>query len=115
MTLGVGRGQCEGDLVVFGLGGDIELRWRGCASRPSLKALRVFGVNDLQNAAIGIAPIIADALTMLAATDGCLDSRMSGSGSTCFGLYASQMDAEHAARKIKAQRRAWWVRATPLT
>jgi 4-diphosphocytidyl-2-C-methyl-D-erythritol kinase len=37
---------------------------------------------------------------------------MSGSGSTCFGLFNSASDAEAAARKIKDAQPGWWVRAT---
>ncbi len=44
--------------------------------------------NDLQDAAITIAPAITDTLTTLRATPGCLFARMSGSGATCFGIFA---------------------------
>ena len=67
--------------------------------------------NDLLDAAIGIEPVIADALDALAATDRCLLVRMSGSGSACFGLYPSRADADAAGRAIGAAHPGWWVRA----
>lgn len=44
--------------------------------------------NDLQDAAIAVAPAIAGALADLRAMPGCLFARMSGSGATCFGIFA---------------------------
>jgi 4-diphosphocytidyl-2-C-methyl-D-erythritol kinase len=67
--------------------------------------------NDLQAAAIGIEPVIGDALEALAATDQCLLARMSGSGSACFGLYPSRAEADAAGRLIGAAHPGWWVRA----
>jgi 4-diphosphocytidyl-2-C-methyl-D-erythritol kinase len=61
--------------------------------------------NDLQAAAICVVPAIADVLRAIEATRGCLLSRMSGSGATCFGLYADPAEAEAAA---KAMRPGWW-------
>lgn len=67
--------------------------------------------NDLQAAAISICPQIADVLT---AIDGADVVRMSGSGSTCFGLYRSRAVASEAARAIAAQHPDWWVRDCAL-
>jgi len=50
--------------------------------------------NDMQAAAIGMCPIIADVLGAIEVTQNCALSRMSGSGGTCFGLYASKVDAD---------------------
>jgi len=44
--------------------------------------------NDLEAAAIGVAPEIAETLEWLRAQPGCLLARMSGSGATCFALCA---------------------------
>jgi 4-diphosphocytidyl-2-C-methyl-D-erythritol kinase len=57
---------------------------------------------------------VDDALAALRATPGCLLSRMSGSGATCFGLYANEPAAAAAAQAIAGGRPAWWVRATTL-
>ena len=45
--------------------------------------------NDLEPPARALCPAIDEALAALAATPGCLLARMSGSGATCFGLFAS--------------------------
>jgi len=61
--------------------------------------------NDLEAAAISLVPGIADVLAALAALPGCLLARMSGSGATCFGLFA---DPRAAARAADALPREWW-------
>jgi 4-diphosphocytidyl-2-C-methyl-D-erythritol kinase len=61
--------------------------------------------NDLQAAAIALCPPIANVLAAIAARPGCLLARMSGSGATCFGLFATPMEAEVAAASLPA---AWW-------
>jgi 4-diphosphocytidyl-2-C-methyl-D-erythritol kinase len=69
--------------------------------------------NDLTEAAVSLAPVVAEVLGALAATKGCLLARLSGSGATCFGLYADAGAAEAAVRALAA-RPGWWVRATRL-
>ncbi len=61
--------------------------------------------NDLQAAAIGLCPPIAQVLAALRAQPGCLLARMSGSGATCFALFADAQDAGRAAASLPA---AWW-------
>ena len=70
--------------------------------------------NDLQAAACQIAPQIGQVLAALGATPGCALARMSGSGATCFGLYAAQDDAERAAMDLQTAHPDWWVVATGL-
>jgi 4-diphosphocytidyl-2-C-methyl-D-erythritol kinase len=70
--------------------------------------------NDLEAAATVLCPEIKRVLTMLRAERGCLFSRMSGSGPTCFGIYESEQAAESAAGNIAARKRKYWVRATIL-
>jgi 4-diphosphocytidyl-2-C-methyl-D-erythritol kinase len=70
-------------------------------------------INDLASPAKAIAPMIMDVENALAATDGCLIARMSGSGATCFGLYETQAAADAAARAIAAEHPEWWVKAAP--
>jgi len=65
--------------------------------------------NDMQIAAIEISPVIADVLTVIKATRNCALSRMSGSGGTCFGLYASEDDAVEAATEIRTSHPDWWA------
>lgn len=67
--------------------------------------------NDLQEPAIGLAPVIADALGALAARPACLLARMSGSGATCFGLFADEAAAAAAAAGLQQEKPNWWVAA----
>lgn len=66
--------------------------------------------NDLEDAAIRLAPAVADVIDALRGLDGCLLARMSGSGATCFGLFADADAATSAAAEVAAARPAWWVR-----
>lgn len=68
--------------------------------------------NDMQAAAIAAAPVVGLVIAAIAATDGCLLARMSGSGATCFGLYADAQAAALAAASLAQP--AWWVRAARL-
>lgn len=67
--------------------------------------------NDLQNAAINLAPEIEDALASLRA-EGAMIARMSGSGATCFGLFATRTEAERAADAIGQANPGWFVSET---
>jgi len=70
--------------------------------------------NDLEGAAIALAPAIADVLAALRALAGCGLARMSGSGATCFGLFASAAAANAAAKILLGSYSHWWIRATML-
>lgn len=70
--------------------------------------------NDLTEPALTLAPAIADGLAALAAQPGCALSRMSGSGATCFGLFAEAGQAAAAAAVISAAHAQWWVQAAPV-
>ncbi|MEX0760120.1 MAG: 4-(cytidine 5'-diphospho)-2-C-methyl-D-erythritol kinase, partial [Tistlia sp.] len=70
--------------------------------------------NDLEAPARRLCPEIDAVLGALAATPGCLLGRMSGSGATCFGLYATAAEAREAAAAIAADRPAWWAAAAPI-
>ncbi len=72
------------------------------------------GRNDMEEAACRLAPIVSDVLDILAAVPRCRLARMSGSGSTCFGLFGDWRDAIRAAATIRGRRPGWWVRATTL-
>jgi 4-diphosphocytidyl-2-C-methyl-D-erythritol kinase len=84
------------------------------ASVDAALAALARGTNDLEPAAIALCPAVAAVLAALAATPVCRLARMSGSGATCFGLYASERAAEAAARSLEAAHRGWWVRASVL-
>jgi 4-diphosphocytidyl-2-C-methyl-D-erythritol kinase len=71
--------------------------------------------NDLTQAAIACAPVVSEVLIALRALPGIQLARMSGSGSTCFGLFRSSGEAQAAAKRLAAERREWWVRPTVLS
>jgi 4-diphosphocytidyl-2-C-methyl-D-erythritol kinase len=83
------------------------------AREELLTFLRAQG-NDLEGPAIAIAPIIAEVLAHLRAAPGCELARMSGSGGTCFGVFANETVAIAAARAIMATAPSWWVCPTVL-
>jgi 4-diphosphocytidyl-2-C-methyl-D-erythritol kinase len=64
--------------------------------------------NDLEPPALRLCPAVAAVLAALRASPGCLLARMSGSGATCFGLFA---DAAAAARAGEGLSSAWWCSA----
>jgi 4-diphosphocytidyl-2-C-methyl-D-erythritol kinase len=70
--------------------------------------------NDLEAPGAAVAPEIADVLAALAAQPGCRLARMSGSGATCFGLFASESLALSAAGALRRAGPAWWVAAAPV-
>lgn len=65
--------------------------------------------NDLQAPAQAIAPVITDVLTSLQAQPGTLIARMSGSGATCFALFADAAGAKAASAAIGRNHPDWWV------
>jgi 4-diphosphocytidyl-2-C-methyl-D-erythritol kinase len=70
--------------------------------------------NDLEPPAVATAPAVAEARAALAAQPGCRVARMSGSGATCFGLFAARAPARAAAAAIARARPGWWVAAAPV-
>jgi 4-diphosphocytidyl-2-C-methyl-D-erythritol kinase len=80
--------------------------------RDALLALLDRHGNDLEPAAIAIAPVIAEVAAALRALPGCRLARMSGSGSACFGVFDSMRMSQAAARILARTHPTWWVRAT---
>jgi 4-diphosphocytidyl-2-C-methyl-D-erythritol kinase len=80
----------------------------------ALIALLADQTNDLEPAAIALRPIIAEVLGALRACTGCKLARMSGSGATCFALFAGAGEAEAAAGSLRAMRKEWWIHAGTL-
>ncbi len=72
------------------------------------------GANDLTPSACALEPRIASVIERIARAPGCLLTRMSGSGPTCFGLFATAAAAHRAAQGIAAENAGWWVRAAPV-
>ncbi|WP_210321384.1 4-(cytidine 5'-diphospho)-2-C-methyl-D-erythritol kinase [Devosia beringensis] len=70
--------------------------------------------NDLQPPAVKLVPVIGEIVDHLAAAQGCMLARMSGSGATVFGLFGSSGQAHQAAQLMRAQNPEHWVAAAPL-
>ncbi len=70
--------------------------------------------NDLEAPARFLSSAIDPVLAALKAQSGCLLARLSGSGATCFGFFAEQRLAEHAARMLARAHPDWWVVATAI-
>jgi 4-diphosphocytidyl-2-C-methyl-D-erythritol kinase len=67
--------------------------------------------NDLTAAAIVLVPEIGAVLAQLARLPGALIARMSGSGATCFALFADRATAVRARAAIAAAEPGWWSAA----
>lgn len=70
--------------------------------------------NDLEGPAMALEPVIAHVKQALLAQSGCYLSRMSGSGATCFGLFADALSAANAANALRAANPIWWVADAPI-
>jgi 4-diphosphocytidyl-2-C-methyl-D-erythritol kinase len=73
------------------------------------------GSNDLEAPAKRIQPVIGEVLSALGAAAGARQARMSGSGATCFAIFANDADAQRASQKIRLDHPAWWVHAGTLS
>jgi 4-diphosphocytidyl-2-C-methyl-D-erythritol kinase len=81
-------------------------------SLDAVLAFMASAANDLEPPALALQPVIGEVLAALRDRPGCRIARMSGSGATCFGLFAAAHQAEAAAAAIAAAQPRWWVRAT---
>ena len=70
--------------------------------------------NDLTEAAVKTSPVIGDVLKALNGLSGCLLSRMSGSGGTCFALFKDEATARAAGKAIRNDRPNWWCKAAKV-
>ena len=68
--------------------------------------------NDLESPALRIAPAIGEVLREIANLPDSLLARMSGSGATCFGLFASAPSARTAALLLRSRHPEWWIAET---
>jgi 4-diphosphocytidyl-2-C-methyl-D-erythritol kinase len=106
----------------------VFIRWTPAAAPPAfdlskfaatlsrdecLQLLALHG-NDLESPAIALEPAVAEVLAALRALPGCRLARMSGSGATCFALFAAAAAAIEGAKTLAATHPQWWVRATAL-
>ena len=81
---------------------------------PALARLLEARRNDLMPPAATLAPAISAPLRALGAEAGALIARMSGSGATCFALFADPAAAASAAGRLGRARPDWWVAAGAL-
>jgi 4-diphosphocytidyl-2-C-methyl-D-erythritol kinase len=72
------------------------------------------GRNDLEAPALALQPVVADVLALLGTGEGLQLARMSGSGATCFALYADDAARDAAAARIARAQPGWWQLATRL-
>lgn len=84
------------------------------ADTPALAAFLRAQRNDLEAPARHIAPVIGDAIAALTDQPGCLLARMSGSGATCFGLFAAEAAAQAAADQLRGRQPGWWIQAAAV-
>jgi 4-diphosphocytidyl-2-C-methyl-D-erythritol kinase len=70
--------------------------------------------NDLTAPALSLAPEIGEVLVALQRAPGVRFARMSGSGATCFGIFASDAAANEASRAIARDHPQWWVVPTVI-
>ena len=89
--------------------GDVFARWNG-EDRGPLDDWRE-GRNDLEAAAIALAPQIEAVLAWLGTRPGASFVRMSGSGATCFALFDDEKARDAALHSVP---REWWRLATFL-
>jgi 4-diphosphocytidyl-2-C-methyl-D-erythritol kinase len=75
----------------------------------ALAALLAGRANDLAPAAVVLVPEIATVIELIGGAESCLLARMSGSGATCFGLFADASAASAAGDAIRRAQPGWWV------
>jgi 4-diphosphocytidyl-2-C-methyl-D-erythritol kinase len=78
-------------------------------------ALLKDGRNDLEKPAIAIEPAVDSTLAAIRQQEGCLLARLSGSGPTCFGLFATEEIARKAANAVAQAHPTWWTQAVTLS
>ncbi len=70
--------------------------------------------NDLTASATSLCPEIEEIIKKIAVLPGCLLARMTGSGSTCFGIFATKPEADQAIEMLKGSE-YWLATAQPLS
>jgi 4-diphosphocytidyl-2-C-methyl-D-erythritol kinase len=70
--------------------------------------------NDLEEPAARLVPEIRDVLAALLALEGVRLARLSGSGPTCFALFATENEAKRAGLLLAERRPNWWIAASLL-
>ena len=81
---------------------------RGAMPQGSAREIALHGRNDLEAPAIALCPQIGEVLAALRQSGPWL-ARMSGSGATCFSLYACTTARDEAEAAIRAAHPDWWL------
>jgi len=68
--------------------------------------------NDLEKNAINLFPEIGELINKISITENCRLARMSGSGSTCFGIYNNIKEAKNAANIIRNLYPDYWIKVS---
>ena len=68
--------------------------------------------NDLEEPARRIQPVIGEVLAAITSLPGALLARMSGSGATCFGIFADDDCCARAADILRQSQPGWWIQPT---
>jgi 4-diphosphocytidyl-2-C-methyl-D-erythritol kinase len=68
--------------------------------------------NSLEGAAVSLAPEVGRVLDVLSSLPGCLLARMSGSGATCFAIFADDDSRDTALAVLRGRMPEWWAVAT---
>jgi 4-diphosphocytidyl-2-C-methyl-D-erythritol kinase len=87
---------------------------RGALGQGDPLAVARAGRNDLEPPATALVPLVGAVAALLAAQPGVSLSRMSGSGATCFALFADTAARDAADAAIAHARPDWWRLATRL-
>ena len=70
--------------------------------------------NDLESHVVEINEKILEILNNLKSYKGCVLSRMTGSGATCYGLFDCIHDLDNATVKAKREFKNYWIRSSKL-
>lgn len=96
---------------------DVFARWDGVDRGPlpqgDPRTILDQGRNDLQAAAVAIAPQIAALLAAMASA-GAQVARMSGSGATCFSLHTTEAERDAALADLRARWPGYWIEPAAL-
>jgi len=93
-------------------GVDMQLPLEGFRDTADLLRFLETTHNDLEAPARDIQPVIGEVLGAMAGLPGALFTRMSGSGATCFGIFADDGCCRHAAQILQEARPGWWIAPT---
>ena len=93
-------------------GADLALPRDGFEDAGALLHFLETTCNDLEEPARRIQPVIGNVLDALASLPGAVMARMSGSGATCFALFADNDACARGAETLKTAHPGWWAAPT---